>query len=335
MAKRTPGLQDRSTYPRDWGNWPTPADLPNATGAPLTDPQYQHLEAGDVAYVFGTDAGRYHCVAPGASGVGDAVWLNDSSLVPPLIGSARRDHSVNGALVEGYDTARPVLRTKTDGHVVGAYTGLGLGNKAIIGHFLPAPMLLSALVSVDITVERITPEATFLPPITNGYAINVLPYLNLVVDLGPVGIIGPGSGGIAILVFGDVNNVLLLGAYSVPGVNQHRCLWTAGDPGSGVLVVNGAGMFVSPSPAGALFVPASQNAPLIYLAASWQNFAFDVAAIVAAYPGAMIVNAYSADNGLPKSPTITSGVMAMIGSSSLTTQNAVRVLDWQLNGVSI
>jgi hypothetical protein len=260
-------------------------------------------------------------------------WQPFGSVPTPV--ADRRDHSVNGALVEGYNTSAAVLRTKTDGHVAGGYVGGGVGNKSILGHWLSAPLLLSALVSIEFTVLRITPEATFLPPLTNGYAVNVLPYANLVVDLGPP-IYGPGSGGVVILVFGDVNNTLLLGAYSVPGVNQHRCIWTAGAPGSGVLAVLGKGMFVSPSPPGALFVPASQAAPAIYLAASWQAFAFDVAAIAAAYPAATILNAFSGDGGLPLAPTITSGVMMMmIGSSGSKTQNAVQVLDWKLNGVSI
>lgn len=242
----------------------------------------------------------------------------------------RRDHSVNGARVDLFNTTQAILRTMTNSNPLGGYAGGGVGNKAILGHFLTAPLLLSALVSIDFTVLRITPEETPL-------AVNSLPYANLVIELDPVGAPGVYS----IFVFGDVNNPLLLGAYSVPGLNQHRCLWTAASPGSGVLVVNFKGIltFVPGPTANAILVgPAAQGLnPIIgvTLASAWQTAAYSIAQIVAVYPLARIVNAFSADGGLPKSPTVTSGVMMIIGSSSNSLQNAVQVLDWKLNGLSI
>lgn len=91
MAVRTPGLQDRNSFPRDWGNYNKPAELPNAAGAPLGAPQFDHLEEGDTAYIFQAGvAGRYWCVKPGASGAGDAVWataaINDS--YTPLVAAS-------------------------------------------------------------------------------------------------------------------------------------------------------------------------------------------------------------------------------------------------------
>jgi hypothetical protein len=108
--------------------------------------------------------------------------------------------------VDAFSSGSAILRTKTDGHVAGGYAGGGVGNKSILGHFLAAPLPLASLVSIEFTVLRITPEATFIPPLTNGYAVNVLPYANLVVEL------VPGSGVYSIFVFGDVNNTLLPGA---------------------------------------------------------------------------------------------------------------------------
>lgn len=67
-------------------------------------------------------------------------------------------------------------------------------------------------------------------------------YMNLVVEL------VAGSGVYSIFDFADVNNPLLLGVYSTPGPNLHRCVWTAGAPSSGVMVVNDQGMATFPIP---------------------------------------------------------------------------------------
>jgi hypothetical protein len=332
MSLWTPGLQDRSRIPRDWGNYPDALSLPNASGAPLSAPKFA-LEEGDTAFVTGV--GLFQCFATGAPGDGLAVWLQVGAGGGGAVGAARRDHSVNGALVDAFSSGSAILRTKTDGHVAGGYAGGGVGNKSILGHFLAAPLPLASLVSIEFTVLRITPEATFIPPLTNGYAVNVLPYANLVVEL------VPGSGVYSIFVFGDVNNTLLLGAYSVPGADQHRCVWTAASPGSGVLVVNFKGMatFVPGPTCNAILVgPAAQGVtPVIGVttAAAWQAAAYSIAQILAVYPLAQIVNAFSGDGGLPLTPTITSGVMMMIGSSGAKAQNAVQLLDWKLNGVPI
>jgi hypothetical protein len=204
----------------------------------------------------------------------------------------------------------------------------GVGNKSILGHFLAAPLLLSALVSVEYTVELLTPEQRLL-------AVNTVPYGNLVVEL------VPGSGIYSIFVFGDVNNALLLGAYSTPALNQRKCVWTAASLGSGVLVVNYKGMvtFVPGPTANAILVPAPAQGVVpvigVTIASGYQATAYSIAQILAVYPLARIVNAFSADGGLPKTPNITSGVMMIIGSSSNSLQNAVRVLDWKLNGLDI
>lgn len=81
MANRTPGLQDRNQYHRNWGNYtdggqttPANGDLPNQPSNPLSNPEFSKLEAGDLAYVTTTDAGVYYCVSPGTVGGGDAIW---------------------------------------------------------------------------------------------------------------------------------------------------------------------------------------------------------------------------------------------------------------------
>jgi hypothetical protein len=253
-------------------------------------------------------------------------WQPFGSVPTPV--PDRRDHSVNGANVDGFGTSAAILRTKTDQHTAGAYAGGGVGNKSILGHFLAAPLALSALVSIEYTVELLTPEQTLL-------AVNTVPYMNLVVEL------VPGSGIYSVFVFGDVNNVLLLGAYSTPALNQRKCVWTAASPGSGVLVVNYKGMvtFVPGPTANAILVgpPAQGVVPVIgvTVASGYQSSAYSIAQILAVYPLAQIVNAFSGDGGLPKTPNITSGVLLIIGSSASSLQNAVKVLDWKLNGLGI
>jgi hypothetical protein len=242
----------------------------------------------------------------------------------------RRDHSVNGASVDLFNTTSALLRTKTDQHTAGAYAGGGTGNKAILGHFLSAPMLLSDLVSIEWLAELLQPEA--LGP-------NTIPYANLVVEMDPVG--DPAN--YSILSLGDIDSViahgLSLGVFSSPTSTQRRLVWTAGSPTSNVQVVLLKKMIgASPAPPGAIEVAAVQGPavpPGAYTTASWMTWAYSIPAIVARYPSARIVNAYTADGGLPKSPTIVSGLLLIIGSSGNTIQNAVRVLDWQLNGAPI
>lgn len=73
MATRTPPLQTRSQFGRDWGNYATAADLPNASGAPLGAPFFSILEVGDTAYSV-ADGATYTCTNVGTAGGGDAVW---------------------------------------------------------------------------------------------------------------------------------------------------------------------------------------------------------------------------------------------------------------------
>lgn len=76
MSTRTPNLQPRSQHHNDWGVFDSTDELPNASGAPLSDPEFPKLEAGDVAYVARR---RYVCENTGTEGGGDAVWYGESS----------------------------------------------------------------------------------------------------------------------------------------------------------------------------------------------------------------------------------------------------------------
>jgi hypothetical protein len=73
MAAKTPTLQARSQYSRDWGNYATAADLPNASGNALANPYFTQLEVGDTAYVTGTTQ-QYVCTSKGTLSGADATW---------------------------------------------------------------------------------------------------------------------------------------------------------------------------------------------------------------------------------------------------------------------
>lgn len=232
----------------------------------------------------------------------------------------RRDHSVNGGFVEYWNTTSPILRTNTDVNAPGAFNGGGIGNKAILGHFLDAPLPLGLLASLDYTTLALTPEVVGPP--------NIIPYFNLVVELDPIG--DPGN--LSILVGGDVNNPLNLGAYSTPAVDRHRTLWT---PGANFLMcVLDKKLCTFPNPPGPVIVPTSQGGPQGPTSATWQAHDYSIANILATYPNARIVNGSTLDGGMPKT-TVTAGIMLIIGSSGGFTQNLVQLLEWKLNGVSI
>lgn len=73
MALRTPSNQTRSQYARDWGNYSTIAECPNAASfAGSTNKISGVLEVGDTAWVTGV--GRVFCRSTGTPGALDAVW---------------------------------------------------------------------------------------------------------------------------------------------------------------------------------------------------------------------------------------------------------------------
>lgn len=233
----------------------------------------------------------------------------------------RRDHSVNGGAVDDFTKPNPILRTNTNINAVGAYNGAGLGNKAILGYWLAAPLALGLVVSVELLIEQLTPEA--------GLVGNALPYLNMLVELNPVG--SPGV--LSVFSFGDPQNILNLGVYSTPAPNRHRTIWT---PTNFIQIVadKGAGLpnLGPPTPvAGPATIPVSEGTPQ---PANWNTHDYSIANILAAYPNARIVNGASGDSGLPKS-TVTAGLMVALGDSTNHLQNAVRVLDFKFNGVNI
>ena len=98
MARRTPGLQDRSQFHGYWGRFQYSTSVPPATFAgrtgdvgssllpnvsvALSPAEFAKLEAGDTAAtidatvtISGAEFGLWTCISPGTVGVGGAVWI--------------------------------------------------------------------------------------------------------------------------------------------------------------------------------------------------------------------------------------------------------------------
>lgn len=312
---------------------------PDTTSLPLFAPGY----SGAVSFDFTADTAKM-------------VPYDDAIIVPPLGATTvqgaidalklasggsgvadRRNHSVNGASIEHYaapsGTTGPILRTNTNVNPAGGYTGGGTGNKAILGHRLSAPLLVSALSTIEFSVEHLTPEV--------GVAGNAIPFVNLVVELDPT---GPHAGIYTIFSMMSRDFPLLnLGAF-VDAPPIYTVTWDAALHYAQVVSDRGLYRSSLPLPAwdppfpaagppGQFVVPAvgvGGDPP----AGSWTSRAYTMASILAFYPSARIVNANSLDGGTPKL-TITAGLMLALGDSANVKQNAVRLLDFKLNGVAV
>lgn len=72
MSTRTPPLQLRSQFGRDWGNYANGViSLPNQSSNVLNAAQHPVLEAGDRAFATSR---VWECLDPGTAGGGDALW---------------------------------------------------------------------------------------------------------------------------------------------------------------------------------------------------------------------------------------------------------------------
>jgi hypothetical protein len=242
-----------------------------------------------------------------------------------VIVADRRNHSVNGASIDEFASEAPIMRTNTNVNNAGAFNGGGTGNKSILGHWLPAPIPIGSLISIQLDYERITPEV-------GGGLID--PYLNMLVELDPVG--SPGL--LSVLVFGDKGAAPALntGVFTTTGLNKFRTLWTPAVAGSFVFVVLNKGT-VAPGPPVPVANPAGFPPDVVLaegVAGAWPTHTYSIAALLNRYPAARIVNGDSGDGGLPKT-TQTAGLMAILGDSTTVKQQSIRVNGWLLNGTAI
>ena len=229
----------------------------------------------------------------------------------------RRDYSCNGAVVEGFATPSPIMKTSTQRNVlsggIGAFNGGGLGNKAILGYALADGTPLASLLSVRYRVEQLTTEVGLAAPPT-------IPYWNLVVELDPIGAPGVYS----IFVFGDRLNPLNPGTYA-DAPPFYETTWAAGVNNTMIVIDTGVG---GPGPA----IPPAEGVP--GAPATWQSRSYDLPTILALRPAAVLRAVASGDGGMPRA-TVTTPVMIVIGDSANFRLNAVRVREWELNGSPI
>lgn len=230
----------------------------------------------------------------------------------------RRNHSVNGGAADDFTKTPAILRTNTNVNNAGAFNGGGLGNKAILGHWLSSPLLLSALLNITLDYELLAPE--------NGTGGLRVPYMNLIVEFDPAGAPGVYS----VLVLGDPGSppVLNLGVFTSLGSDKYRTVWT---PANYLSVVLFKGTLINSLAPG---IPPATIPPDASTGPSWPANSFAVATLLAQYPNARIVNAFTGDGGLPKN-TQTAGLLAVLGDSGTVIQNAVRINAWYLNGAAV
>lgn len=226
----------------------------------------------------------------------------------------RVDCSVNSAYVESPYSDAPVLHARSGGNTAGGFNGAGTGNKAMLG-LRVGTTPLAQVMSLVYTWTDLNPATPGLPT-----------YANFVIALnGPpgsaafrIGVIDPVSpaalgngttvtnpdGSFTTTWLGATDNILLVNALPAPG-------FAAGPP------------FVAPTVSLAPLPPAG----------NWPSNSYSLGAILAAYPGATLIEASSGDGGLPVSPNTTPPVILVTGDSTNQRIRAFRLTDIRWNGV--
>lgn len=119
MSNKTPTLQTRSQYNRDWGNYASLITLPNGASNALAAPYFTQLEVGDTAYITGTSQ-KAVCTSVGTLSGANATWvaIGTGSSSPVLWQWNGTDTSQFGAPVNlglGPNTAGLTLTTTAGG----------------------------------------------------------------------------------------------------------------------------------------------------------------------------------------------------------------------------
>ena len=239
----------------------------------------------------------------------------------------RADVSVNGAYVEAPYSARPILHTQANVNPAGSFNGGGLGNKGLLGFRSGIGLALGLLSTFEYTYRDLFPSNA-TPP-TECYA-------NFVILLGGVQV-PPAAGAYRIGVIDPASPLSLSnGAVVTNGDGSKTVTFDASNATKNcLLIVNG--LQVPPGNATGLLPPfvAPTHGTGVGLPGTWPSNSYDLAAITGAYPAASLVEASSADGGLPKAPNKTPPILLVSGGSTNTTIRAVQVYDVKLNGVPI
>jgi len=248
--------------------------------------------------------GRWHREP---SGGGGGLGLN---LVPLPVNTA--------AIDGGYADQSLVLRTGSNANPAGAFTGGGVGNKSILGVSGFSGLPIGSLTAISYTFTNVTGPGGpfFIPP---GGPTVTTPYCNLIVDFDPLGV-----GDLRVLSLMDDSLAgaitAAIGTYLNNGSNVLTYAWTSA---MDVLIV-----LAPPNPVPGGVVPNVSVGP------SWPENSYSWAALVAANPTAILIDAFTGDGGLPAG-AITPAVLLVSGDSANVVKSGKRVTALSVNGSSV
>jgi hypothetical protein len=243
---------------------------------------------------------------------------------PPAPANVFPDFSANNARAYVIDQTI-VLATGGSANPAGAFNGGGTGNKAIIGHPLGLLGIPAAtLLSVEYTWRNLLGPGgpNFNPPTV---ATNVSPYMNLLVDFG--------GGDLRVLIICSDSITaaisLAIGSYSNPGgLNTLTFGWSS----AMAVVIVGAPPAAVPGG-----VP-----PLVTVGPGFLDNAYSWAALVAANPAAVILDAFPGnaalfplgDGGMPAGALV-AGMVLVSGDSGNVIKSGKHVTSWKVNGIEL
>ncbi len=263
------------------------------------------------------------------SAIPDATATRAGVMTPEQVrrlgsGGALKDLSVNDAAVDFFPEGYAVLRTGSVNNGAGAFTGGGVGNKAILGITGFDGLSINKLKSIVVVWENVVgPAGPFYNPSSPSVCA---PYVNLIVDFTPTM-----GGNIRVLPLfsaaADGPIAQATGRYSNPGgANQLIYEW---DSTLDVQIVNSPPL---PVPGGVL--------PDVDLGGpSWTSKAYKWSALVAANGDATLKHAkledsFPDDGGLPAGAVVPAIIINSSDSATAVKQGK-RLLSVAINGVSV
>jgi len=264
---------------------------------------------GAVSHVIGH--GRYGRETYPGRGAGGGGGGSDFSF------PNRVDCSVNSAHVESPYSIMPVLHAQSGGNAPGGYNGGGTGNKCMLGYRVGNGLPLGALTSIEWTWKDLNPA-------TSGLAV----YANLVLALnGP-----PGSAVYKIAVIDPASLPALNNGSTVTNLDGSFTTTFLG-ASMNLLIVNA--LSVPGTAIGAPFVPPTVSLAPLPPTSNWGSNSYSISAILAAYPGATLIEASSGDGGLPVAPNVTPPFILVTGDSTNQRIRAFKLSNVKFNGADV